>query len=144
MDSLEKERERKDIQCDIFSSFVSIFIMHIVFQRILWYYTFWIWCILSWETSFALGVGLIAKKADPPCKNVNCLYRYLCEKYKEPFTQDDLHSLAELIELYKSKKWLSEKSRGIDSKYWLSRKYRVFWCLHGNTIKQMYKLKTFS
>lgn len=35
MDSLEKERERKDIQCDIFSSFVSIFIMHIVFQRIL-------------------------------------------------------------------------------------------------------------
>lgn len=144
MDSLEKERERKDIQCDIFSSFVSIFIMHIVFQRILWYYTFWIWCILSWETSFTLGVGLIAKKQIPPCKNVNCLYRYLCEKYKEPFTQDDLHSLAELIELYKSKKWLSEKSRGIDSKYWLSRKYRVFWCLHGNTIKQMYKLKTFS
>ena len=144
MDSLEKERERKDIQCDIFSSFVSIFIMHIVFQRILWYYTFWIWCILSWETSLTLGVGLIAKKQIPPCKNVNCLYRYLCEKYKEPFTQDDLHSLAELIELYKSKKWLSEKSRGIDSKYWLSRKYRVFWCLHGNTIKQMYKLKTFS
>lgn len=51
-----------------------------------------------------LGCWLNCKKAEPPCENVNCLHRYFCEKYEEPCTQDELNSLNELIELYKTKK----------------------------------------
>lgn len=50
-----------------------------------------------------LWCWLTCKKTEPTCNNENCRHRYLCEKYEEPCTQDDLDSLAELIELYKTK-----------------------------------------
>ena len=58
------------------------------------------------------GYWLKCQKVKTPCKNENCRHRYLCGKYREPCTQDDLVAFAELIELCKAQKKTLDEKKG--------------------------------